>query len=68
MRNDGMRDLGVGYGRTLPIRSRVIGKVNSPGVLLIKASQIVPLMRGLASRFPLANERMVSSKPSGSAT
>ena len=39
-----------------PISSRVIGKVNSPGVLLISASQIVPLMRALASRLS-AGER-----------
>ena len=32
------------------------------------ASQMVPLMRALASRLPLANERSVSSKPSGSTT
>ena len=36
-----------------PISSRLIGKVSSPGVLLISASQMVPLMRALASRRPL---------------
>ena len=49
-----------------PISSRLIGNVSSPGVLLISASQMVPLMRALASRRPLWNERAVSSKPSGS--
>ena len=48
-----------------PISSRVMGNVNSPGVGVISASQMVPLMRGLTSRCPLANKRSVSSKPSG---
>jgi hypothetical protein len=39
----------------------------APGVLVISASQIVPLMRAFFSRWPLLNERAVSSKPSGSA-
>ncbi len=50
-----------------PTSLRLISKVMAPGVLVISASQIVPLMRALTSRLPLRNERAVSSKPSGSA-
>jgi hypothetical protein len=50
----------------LPISRRLIGKVSSPGVGTIRASQMVPLVRGFLSRRPLWNERSVSSKPSGS--
>src|SRR5262249_9499813 len=50
-----------------PISRRLISQVTTPGVSVISASQIVPLMRALRSRRPLANERFVSSKPSGSA-
>ena len=50
-----------------PISSRLICHVILPGMLVISASQIVPLMRAFDSRLPLRNERAVSSKPSGSA-
>ena len=52
--------------RPAPASRRSTGKVSSPGVGVTIASQIEPPAAALRSRCPLASERAVSSKRSGS--